>query len=627
MSNSVSGLGSGIDFGAFVDQLMSIEKQPRVRLAATVTTQQSKMASIDSIMAKMNSITAAANKLTTSSNFFQMKATSTDETSVTAAATNSAMSGSITFTVDSVATSLSQVSSNTLSSLTDIAATGPISINGQSINIGDGSLQALVSGINATSNVGVRAAAVQVAPNQFRLQLTATTSGTAGAIAITGGTNLAALGTLNISQAGVDAQLTVGSGPGAYTVTSTSNTFSGVLPGVTLTAKKVSTTPITIDVNHDATKIADNIQALVDAANAAITEINNQTKISTTTSSTGTTSTSAKPLSGDFAISNLKSKIVSAVTGAVSGSTYGSAGNVGVSSTQAGLIAFDRAKFSAAFTADPTGVSKMFMAGGNTSDSRASFVGATTSSYAGTYAINVSQAATQATATGMVGTVTVATSNQISISNGTTTVAYDTVVGNNLTQVRDGINAALTAGGIAGIYATLGAGGGIQINTEAYGSGASFTSKFNVGDPFAASAGQDVIGDIGGAITTGVGQTLTVNDATSNAHGLSVNVTATTAQIPGPTSLGTLDYAPGIAQQLLKVVKDSTDTITGTLTTSKQAWQSLIDSENKTLASMDYSLSLREARLRSQYASLDALLGQLKAQGNSLSAKFATMSA
>ena len=61
--------------------------------------------------------------------------------------------------------------------------------------------------------------------------------------------------------------MTVGSGAGSYTVTSATNTVSGLLPGVTVNLKQQSATPVTVTVKRDDAGIADKVQALIDAAN------------------------------------------------------------------------------------------------------------------------------------------------------------------------------------------------------------------------------------------------------------------------------------------------------------------------------------------------------------------------
>jgi flagellar hook-associated protein 2 len=622
---SISGLGSGYDFTSLIDQLIAIERQPYVRIQNTISKQQKAIDAIGLITGKLGTIRTAAEKLNTSAEFFQVTAKSSDDASVVATASSTALSGTISFTVNQVAKAAAKVSGNSVSSLATTVATGNFTINGQTINVGDGSLQSVVNAINSTSNIGVRAAAVRVSANEFRLQIASTTTGAASAANIIDGGNLAALGTFADLEVGQNAQLTVGSGPGAYVVSSASNTITDLMPGVTLTVKKPTTSAVTIDTAVDNAKIGDAIQDLVSQANIAIDEIKLQTKVSTSTTG-GSTSTTAGPLTGNFAIRQLATSITNAVITAVGGTTYGSAGLVGVEVTRDGKLSFNRTKFNDKMASDPQSVARMFTSGASTTDPRVSFVAAGGRTTSGTYAVNVTQAASQATTTGMIGVGTVASSNRVSVVSGGVTVDYDTVVGNDLNQVRDGLNAALLAGGITDVTASV-AGGGIQLQATGYGVGVGFDAKFDALASFATFTGQDVVGTINGETTTGAGQILSVNNSTSTLNGLSLLVTATTSEILGPTALGSVSYEPGIAQRLIKAVNDALDTTVGSLTSAKASFQANIDTSNKTLERMDYALSLREKTLKSQYAKLDTTLGMLKGQSDWLTGQLKNLSA
>ena len=134
-------------------------------------------------------------------------------------------------------------------------------LNATNVSTGDGSLQGVVDAINGAST-GVIAAAVQVGVNQWRLQLTSATTGVLHDLNVAGselGTGVGGLLTVN---AAADALLTVGTGPGAFTVTSGSNTISGLLPGVTLNLLGTTTGPVTVTTARDAEGLADKVQAL-----------------------------------------------------------------------------------------------------------------------------------------------------------------------------------------------------------------------------------------------------------------------------------------------------------------------------------------------------------------------------
>ena len=139
-------------------------------------------------------------------------------------------------------------------------------ITGNNVSTGDGSLATVVGNINA-AGAGVTASAVQVGLNSYRLQLTSNTAGAKNGENIDAAAFNDNVGGFLTLTAAADAQVTVGSGAGSYTVTSSTNTVSGLLPGVTVNLLQQSTGPVTVTVNRDDAAIADKVQALIDAAN------------------------------------------------------------------------------------------------------------------------------------------------------------------------------------------------------------------------------------------------------------------------------------------------------------------------------------------------------------------------
>src|SRR5205807_1970557 len=123
-------------------------------------------------------------------------------------------------------------------------------LSAKSVNVGDGSLQSVASAING-ANMGVTATAVQTDSASYRLQLSSNSAGTANAMSIDMN-QFTGVGSMTTLVQASDAQLTVGSGPGAYNVTASSNTISTLLPGVTLTLLKADPTATqTVNVNPD----------------------------------------------------------------------------------------------------------------------------------------------------------------------------------------------------------------------------------------------------------------------------------------------------------------------------------------------------------------------------------------
>jgi flagellar hook-associated protein 2 len=175
------------------------------------------------------------------------------------------------------------------------------------------------------------------------LQLAADKPGAANAFNITG----FAAGPTSLVTPGTDAMITVGNpAAGGYTVSSTSNTFTNVVPGVTFTATD-TVSNVTVTVAPDPDSIADKMQALIDAANGALSQIGTSTAYNAG-SKTGAA------LSGDYTVRQLQSSILSGVSNG--SSDYGSFKQFGVQLDQGGKLKFDKAAFLDAYAKNPAAV-------------------------------------------------------------------------------------------------------------------------------------------------------------------------------------------------------------------------------------------------------------------------------
>lgn len=210
------------------------------------------------------------------------------------------------------------------------------------------SLTAVVSAING-AGAGVRATAVQVSSTAYRLQLNSMTTGAASDVTVGDNafpSSTSTLGSMLELQAGTDTVLRVGTGPGAYDVTSSTASVTGLLPGVTVTAAKADpTTPVTITVDHDSAGIADKVQAMVKAANDVLAYLSSKSSYDTSTKTAG-------PLLGDSMARDLAQRI----TDTAVGTSTSTPGLVGVQVARDGSLTFDRTAFLAAYAKDPDAV-------------------------------------------------------------------------------------------------------------------------------------------------------------------------------------------------------------------------------------------------------------------------------
>jgi flagellar hook-associated protein 2 len=507
-------------------------------------------------------------------------------------------------------------------SITLTASTGTISavlagglstgtLTGKNVSTGDGSLATVVGNIN-DAGAGVTASAVQVGTNTYRLQITSNTAGANNGENIDSSVFNASVGGFLTLTAAADAQVTVGSGAGAYTVTSTTNTVSGLLPGITVTLKQVSATPVTVTASRDDSGIADKVQALIDAANQAQSTISQLTKYDPSAQQ-------ASPLTGNATANQLMDALTNAVIGVVPGANPQSPGLAGVSIDGTGKFTFDRAKFTAALDADPQGVTKLFTQGGTSTNGNITFVSAGDRAVAGSYDVVVTQAAAQANDTGLTGSWPPASPPTVQVRVGGTSVSYVVKSTDTRTDVANGLNAAFAAAGFA-LQATD-TGSGVQIATNQYGSTATFDLDWGDGSGYVTHTGLDVQGTINGVAATGSGQQLMVpfSEATLSGLALKISGTATGA-------LGTFTYTPGLAQRLQTAISAATDPQAGYITSSENDYKSRIDFINDQIASMEQHVTAYETMLRQQYAALESTISTLRSQSSFLTSQINALS-
>ena len=144
--------------------------------------------------------------------------------------------------------------------------------------------------------------------------------------------------------------------PGPIIVSSSSNTFANVLPGVSLQVQSATGQPVSISVGNDGTNIASSLQTLVTDYNSFRSQLTSDTAYNTTTE-TGSV------LSDDGAALQLDEQLSQLVTSQFSSSgPVQSLADVGLTVQGDGTLSFDQSQFDAAWIANPTAVQQLFTA-------------------------------------------------------------------------------------------------------------------------------------------------------------------------------------------------------------------------------------------------------------------------
>lgn len=504
------------------------------------------------------------------------------------------------------------------------------SVSATDVSTGNGSLADVVANINA-AGTGITASAVETGTDAYVLQLTSSKTGSSNDLSVaTGAFAGSSLGSLQVASAGTDAQIQIG-GSGGYTLSSATDTFSGLLPGLSVTVAQTSTTPVTVTVSPDGTALANDVQSLVSAANTVLSDVQKYAGYDASTKTGG-------PLMGSAALQDLTNEVQSLVASATGTSTLGNAENVGITLTSSGTIDFDQSKFEQAFNANPTQVAAMFTQGGTFDAANPADAGQVSVSYAqpntrsGEYTVSISQSAAQAVSTGSVlSSGTIATPETLTIGMGAASVNYTTTAGESLSSVAAGINTALAQAGLSMSAQVVGDGQQLQLESDGYGSGSSFTvsttatgpgttglagSSATAGTP-ATFSGIDVAGTIDGVRATGSGQYLTVPlSSSSPAAGLSLQVTAT--GISSATDLGTFSYTPGLAQSLASTAANFSGPVSGTISQTVNNLENQSQGLTTQIQFYENIAAEEQKMLTDQYSQLETTLGDLQNQGDSL---------
>lgn len=313
--------GQGLDVTTLVNALLNQQSGPLVQWQQEQITLQIQASALTAINTELNNLETAVNALADPLGALTAQAaTSSDPSILTASAQTSAIAGVHQIVVSNLATagtlytgaladgSTSFLSSGVMSGTLTLQVGGS---TGQSHNIAitagsNDTLSTLASYINQ-QNWGVTANVVTDATGA-RLALYSQTSGTPGALAIT--SNDTAL-TFSAPSGGTNASLTIDGIP----FSSTSNTLTGAIPGVTLNLMGAAPDfPVQLTVGPDDSQVMQAINNFVAAYNQIINEINQQYTVNPATNAEGV-------LGSDASLRSLQSSLMTDVTYSVLGNS------------------------------------------------------------------------------------------------------------------------------------------------------------------------------------------------------------------------------------------------------------------------------------------------------------------
>ncbi|MDX8391198.1 MAG: flagellar filament capping protein FliD [Mariprofundaceae bacterium] len=443
--SSISGLIAGFDTKGAVDELLGAEKARIDSLTlkqSNETDKQNELSKFNSMMQNLRNTSIA---MATTTDFFSYTASLSSSSSVPASSllsvsgTNSVSIGSHSIKINKLALAQKESSSAPIQDSAAAAASsdtsalglsGSFTINGTSVTVTVAdSIQDIAASINqlntGSSATGVSAAVIKAGTNDYRLVLSAGKTGAANGFTLAGAdlSNAATLGKLNLSvpshlQAEQDAQVVID----GLTITRASNSISDALTGVTMDLLQAdSTTTLTMNVAVDTVALQANAQQFVDDYNAVQDYINGQYAVDPKTGKNGL-------LAGEITLRSVQTALSGSLLQTVQGvaSDRNSLVRIGVEPDSKGHLGINDTLFSTFLNSDPNAIRDVFAVQGSSSNRDLSFLVNGLNTPSGSYAVNITTAATRASLTGSndlvnntLGTFTAGANDVVSITETT----------------------------------------------------------------------------------------------------------------------------------------------------------------------------------------------------------------
>lgn len=674
-----TGLGSGLDINGLVSQLITAESQPLKQLNAKEANYQAKLTAYGNVKSALSGFQSAVSSLESASTFQTVAATSGDSSVYTATADANAVPGTYSIEVTNIAQS-QKLASDPFASVNDIVGTGTLTFqfgtddgagvftassskSTKTVNIdaSQSSLSGIRDAINA-AKIGVSATIINDGTG-YRLSLTSTDTGAANSLKITTGNDTDGnnvdgngLSQLTYDPAGtqgngknltqtVAAQDAVLNVDGITGIKKSSNTITDLIEGVTLNLQQKSAAgvPAALTVASDPSSVTASVQNFVTAYNDLHKTLSDATAYDATTQQGGI-------LLGDSTVLTIERQLRSLLTSKIAGASGSEQllSNIGVSFQKDGTLSLDVNKLKAALASSPKDVESLFATVGSASDSLVNYTSATSATKPGSYALAVTQLASQGFSSGA-STAALANTNGtfsspvvIDSSNNTFVLQVDGVQTDtiNLTpgsytsaaeltaEIQSKINgdSALVAANSSVLVSFDTTASKLKITSNKYGS-ASNISVISVGgntaatlglSPSTGTAGIDVAGTINGVYASGSGQYLT--GALGNASsGLKIQITGGSLG-----DRGTVNYSQGYANQI--------DSFVGMAIGATGPINARTDGINKSVAdikdqvtALNDRLNTLQAQYLKQFNAMDTLVAQMKSTSDFLTQQLASL--
>ncbi len=666
-SISSLGVGSGLDLSSIVSGLVEAERAPTdSRLDFKQETITTKLSAFGALKSSLSLFQGTLTDVQSSTTFNTKTATVTDDSVFSASVSTVADTGTYSIEVTDLAQShaLASSAATAFSNVDDVIGSGTMTIRFGTTTTGPYSFTqdtskateiitvSAANGNNTLSGLrdyindnefGVRASIINDG-NGYRLTLTSEDSGAENSMEITvsgdgdgddnDNSGLSQLAFNTNAQAGMiqtvaaqDAVLKVN----GLEITRDTNTVTGAINGVTLNLSKAdSGNVINLNIGEDSGAVFSAIEEFVEGYNGLTETINTLTKYDSETGESGL-------LIGDSTVRNVSSQLRNLMTNTVDqlAGSIRSFSDIGISTQFDGTLQIDAAKLNSAIASDTQAVEALFRPQGRPTDGDVEFVSSTDNTQPGAYSVLVSSFATQGVYNG-------ATLNNLTIGNDNDafTIKVDGTTSNSIlltqdtyadgdalaTHIQAQINgdALLQAESITVSVSFNGT--GLDITSARYGSestieftsvDASMLADLGFGVGSSGADGTDISGTINGSAATGAGQMLTSN--AGNSSGLALLIDS------GSTGFrGTVSFSKGMISSINEIL-DSYLQSDGLISTREEGLTDDLEDINEQREKLDLRISGLEARLISQFATLDSLIAQFNNTSSFLTQQLANL--
>jgi flagellar hook-associated protein 2 len=421
-------------------ELQTVEtalQKPITVLDNQVTTDKAEISAWGTISGAVSTLQTSLAGISNLATVNNLAATSTNTSTATATAALGAATGTYNIDVTSLATAQEVYTGTTGSAgatLSGGAGSLTITLKGgtsEKVSVGSGSLT--LNGVAAAINTaagGVKASVVSTTTGAT-LVLQGSKTGSSQAFSVSGTGALSTFDYSSTTGTPTEAAKNAVASINGVPITSTTNTLSSAISGVTVTLAGEGDS--TISVSSSPSTLTSALSSVISSLSKAISTIHTETKYvaSSASASTSSSSSSAKtgPLIGNFTATNLGNQLLQAISGAAASGI--AAASLGVTVNSSGKVTFSSATFSSEFAKNPKAVSALV------SDIYTSLDGITTSAIGASSSTNSTTGLTTKATTGFITDQTTSIQAEITSINSniaTLTKQDDSTLSNLATQ-------------------------------------------------------------------------------------------------------------------------------------------------------------------------------------------------